>query len=51
MISDEKIHREFKAWRKIYWESGVWRRFSFEDFINGVAKIMREYKKPLCRKK
>lgn len=37
---------DFEEWRKIYWESGVWRRFSFEEFVRGVAEIIAKGEKP-----
>ena len=38
---------EYEYWKKIYNESGVWRKYSFKDFILEVVKTMKKYEKQI----
>jgi len=35
-----EFSKEFKELLKIWQESGAWRRFSFEDFVLEIQKIL-----------
>jgi len=39
------MSEEYKALRKLYWESGVWRRYSFEDFVRELFEEIKKIKK------
>ena len=36
--------KEYLEWRKVWHESGAWRRYSFEQFVMGVTKLVLKLK-------
>lgn len=36
-----KTHsKEYLEWRKVWHESGAWRKYSFEQFVMGATKLV-----------
>lgn len=32
----------YESLKTIYWEAGIWRKFSFEEFVNTLIEIKKQ---------
>lgn len=38
-MESDGIHEAYEALRTIYWEAGIWRKYSFAEFVTKAAEL------------